>query len=80
MNSENVYEKVQTIFDQVFLEKVEVTPTLSAKDVEEWDSLLQITLVVSIKKEFGIKFRTGEVERLTCMGDFVLLIQSHLTI
>lgn len=69
-----VLSRLQTIFDQIFLEEVVVTPELSAKDVEEWDSLLHISLVVSVEEVFNIKFRVGEVETTRNVGEFSDLI------
>lgn len=73
-----VLTRLQTIFDEIFLEDVVVTPELSAKDVEEWDSLLHISLVVSVEEVFNIKFRVGEVEATKNVGDFSNLIVERL--
>ncbi len=78
MDSTDTKSKLQVVFDKVFLDKVEVTPTLSAKDVPEWDSLTHITLVVAVEKTFGIRFKTGEVERVKNVGEFLHLIQTRL--
>jgi acyl carrier protein len=51
---------------------------LSAEDVEEWDSLLQISIVVAIEKEFGVRFRVGEVEATRNVGEFADLILRRL--
>ena len=64
MNQAEVIAKLQTIFDTVFLEPVVLTPAISAKDVPEWDSLTHISLMVSVEKAFGVRFRVGEVTRL----------------
>lgn len=69
-----VLTRLQTIFDELFLDEVTVTPELSANDVEEWDSLLHISLVVSVEETFGVKFRVGEVEATQNVGEFVDLI------
>jgi acyl carrier protein len=69
-----VISRLQSIFDELFLDEVIVTPELSAKDVEEWDSLLHISLVVAIEERFGIKFRVGEVEATHNVGEFADLI------
>ncbi len=65
---------MQVIFDELFLDEVTVTPELSAKDVEEWDSLLHISLVVTVEESFEVKFRVGEVEATQNVGEFVELI------
>ena len=78
MNQSEVIEKLQVVFDGVFLDKVELSPELSAKDVEEWDSLIHISLVVAVEEAFRIRFRTGEVERTQNIGDFANLIIKKL--
>jgi acyl carrier protein len=74
MNQAEVIAQLQTIFDTVFLEPVVLTPTISAKDVPEWDSLTHISLMVAVEKSFGVRFRVGEVENTKNVGDFADLI------
>jgi acyl carrier protein len=74
-----VYSKLQEIFDEVFLDKVVVTPELTAKDVPEWDSLLHVSLVLTIEQSFGIRFRVGEVEGTKNVGELAELIQKRST-
>jgi acyl carrier protein len=78
MNQSEVIAKLQTIFDTVFLEPVVVTPQLSAKDVPEWDSLVHISLLVSVEKAFSIRFRVGEVEATGNIGEFADLILKRM--
>lgn len=73
-----VLARLQSIFDNIFLDDVVVTPELSANDVEEWDSLLHISLVVAVEETFGIRFRVGEVEATRNVGDFADLILQRL--
>jgi acyl carrier protein len=74
MNQTEVIAKLQTIFDTIFLEPVVVTPQLTAKDVPEWDSLVHISLLVSVEKAFSIRFRVGEAEATHNVGEFADLI------
>ena len=78
MNQTEVIARLQEVFDNVFLEPVELTPELSADDVEEWDSLFHIALVVAVEKSFDIRFRVGEVEGTKNVGEFANLILSRL--
>lgn len=78
MTREQVFEGLQSIFDDVFLEPVVVGSELSANDVEEWDSLSHISLVIAVEQKFGIRFRVGEVEATRNLGDFANLIQRRL--
>lgn len=74
LDKTEVLSRMQVIFDELFLDEVTVTPELSAKDVEEWDSLLHISLVVTVEESFEVKFRVGEVEATQNVGEFVELI------
>jgi len=74
MNQAEAIAKLQAIFDTVFLEPVVLMPAISAKDVPEWDSLTHISLMVSVEKSFGVRFRVGEVENVKNIGEFADLI------
>lgn len=78
MNQTEVIAKLQTIFDDVFLELVCLTPELRATDVPEWDSLMHISLLVSVEKAFSVRFRVGEVENTHNVGDFADLIAKRM--
>ncbi len=77
-SKEQILERLQSIFDDIFLDDVVVTPELSANDVEEWDSLLHISLVVAVEEAFGIRFRVGEVEAAQNVSDFADIIIKRL--
>lgn len=74
MTQTETIAKLQTIFDTVFLEPVVLTEHISARDVPEWDSLTNISLMVAVEKAFGIRFRVGEVENAKNIGEFSNLI------
>ena len=78
MTQSEIIERLQCTFDDVFLEPVIATPQLSAHDVEEWDSLIQISLLLSIEKAFNIRFRVGEVEAARNVGELADLIARRL--
>jgi acyl carrier protein len=79
MEIKKTKERLQKIFDDVFLDAVVIHEEMSAEDVEEWDSLLQITIVVAVESEFNIRFRIGEVEATKNIGEFIDLINLRLT-
>jgi len=74
MNQAEVIHQLQSLFDTLFLEPVVLTPELSAKEVPEWDSLMHISLLVSVEKQFRVRFRVGEVENARNIGEFADLI------
>ncbi|MGF1498608.1 MAG: acyl carrier protein [Elainellaceae cyanobacterium] len=80
MNREEIYEQLNTIFQDVFDDDdITVEDNTSAKDVSGWDSMAHINLVLGVEQEFGIKFKTSEVAQLSNVGEFVDLIQTKLT-
>ena len=55
-------EQVTTIIRDVFGDdEVTVTETSSAEDVDGWDSLMHLNLVIALEKRFGIRFSTAEI-------------------
>ena len=78
MDEAQIYSRLAEIFEDVFDEDtIEITPEMSAKDVDGWDSLTHIRLILTIEKAFKIKFSTSEIGRLETVGDLVSLIKSH---
>jgi acyl carrier protein len=52
--------------------------SMTAADVENWDSLNHIDLIVAIEKKFKVKFTTREVTSLKTVGDLTELIEKKL--
>ena len=53
----NQKERLQEIFRDIFDdEELVITEDMSANDIEDWDSLAQINLIIAIEKEFKVKF------------------------
>ena len=77
METSAIYEKLTDIFHEVFEDdSIEVRPELTADDVDEWDSLSHIRLVLNTERAFHVKFSAAEIGRLKNVGEFVQLIQS----
>lgn len=78
MKSE-VFQKVEEIFREVFdQEELEIHEETCAEDIEDWDSLEQINLLIAMEKEFDIKFELKEVSQLKNVGEMVSLIQEKI--
>ena len=73
-------EKLQEIFRDIFDdEDLVICDTTSAKDIEDWDSLTQINLIVAIEEEFKIKFKLEEVAKLNNVGEMLQLINQKVS-
>lgn len=71
--------RLEEIFRDIFDdEELEIREDMSAKDIEDWDSLAQINLIIAIEKEFGIKFNLEEVSKLKNIGEMLEQIKIKL--
>ena len=71
-NQDTILDQVRDVMIDTFdLDELELTRDTTAADVEEWDSLSHIRLVVALERAFGIKFSNAEIERLANVGDLV---------
>lgn len=62
MEQNEILEEVQEIFRDVLEnEEIVLTPETTANDVDDWDSLSHIQLIVAIEKKFKIKFTSKEI-------------------
>ena len=79
MEKEEIYERLNKVFRDVFDdESIVVTETTTANDIEDWDSLEHINLVVAVENEFGMKFNMNEVTTMKNVGDMVNIILSRI--
>jgi acyl carrier protein len=78
MDEPQIYGRLNHIFQDVFDEdSIQVTPELTAQDVEGWDSLTHVRLLMTVQKAFKIKFSSSEIGRLERVGDLVQLIKER---
>jgi acyl carrier protein len=79
MANAEIRNKLTTILRTVFDDDgLIVTPELSADDVDGWDSLSHLRLVLSVEKAFKIKFTAAEVSKLKNVGELQSLVVSKL--
>jgi len=75
----DIRERLQNVFRDVFDdENLEIFDEMTSNDVEDWDSLTHINLILDIESEFGIKFTTEEVTKAKNVGEFIKIIESKL--
>lgn len=77
---QDIILRLNNIFRQVFEDNsIEVTSTMTANDVEKWDSLSHLTMIAAVEKEFGIKFKLKELVSMKNVGDLMMAIASKTT-
>lgn len=79
MTREKVFEKLGAIFREEFdKEDIHITETTTAKDIEGWDSLAHIGLMVAIESEFDMKFTMDEVANMKNVGEIANIILQRI--
>ena len=67
--------KLQNVFRHVFDDrKLLISRETTAADIEDWDSLAQISLITKIESDFGISFTVDEMVSLQNVGEMIDLI------
>lgn len=77
MTRQEIFEKLNEVFSDVFDEEITVTPETTADDIEEWDSLTHITLISEVEDTFGMKFSMKDVLGMQNVGEMADIIQKN---
>ena len=73
---DSICERLTPIFREVFDNDASVVaPAMTAAEVEEWDSLSHIRLMVAIEQDFGIRFSTAEISSFKNVGELARCIE-----
>lgn len=75
MPQTDIYAKLNGIFEEVFDQHaIALTPDMTPADVEGWDSVAQIRLIVAIEEAFGFQFAADQISPDLTIGDLVNII------
>ena len=80
MTTDNeILARVRDVIANVFGEDdLVVLSSTTAADVEGWDSVSNIEVLIALEREFGIRFNTGEMATVANVGELVTLIAGRL--
>lgn len=79
MTSDDSLARIQAILRDVLdIDDLVVSRQTSAPEVDGWDSLAHINIIVAMEKDFGVRFALGELEELKNVGDMVDLLAQKL--
>ena len=77
MNKQKLLESLNEVFVDVFdNEEITLNESTTAEDINDWDSLNHIHLVVAIEKFFKIRFTTSEISSWNNVGDILISLDS----
>ena len=76
---DEIKNRLTEIFHEVFDDdEIQIFDEMTANDIEEWDSLMHIGLIVAVEDEFDIRMSTAEIGELQNVGEMISLIAKHL--
>ena len=79
MNRTEILEKLNKVFHDVFDNNdIVVTEQTNANDIEEWDSLIHITLISAVEDEFDVSFDMKTVVSMKNVGDMIDAIEEQI--
>jgi acyl carrier protein len=74
-----IYRELTALFHDIFDdETITLSPSMTAEDVDGWDSFTHVNLIVAAEQRFGIKFGTAELESMKNVGELARLIGRKL--
>jgi acyl carrier protein len=80
MEDESIYPKLTAIFRDVFDDDaIIIRPDLTAAQVDGWDSLTHIRLMLTVEKAFNTKFSAAQIGKLKNVGELAELIKQKTT-
>ncbi|HLD98912.1 MAG TPA: acyl carrier protein [Bdellovibrionota bacterium] len=76
----HILQRLNQIFIEVFDDfAINLSERTTAADIDGWDSIMHISLVVTIEKEFGLRLNAAEVGRLQDVGAMIDILVERAT-
>lgn len=69
------YSRITEILRDIFEDNLIAIPSLSAADVEGWDSMGNVRFFLAVEQEFGVRFNASEIGNVKNIGELVALLQ-----
>jgi len=80
MDRSGILSSLNTIVEEVLdVETLSLKETTKAADVEDWDSIMHVEIIVAVEEHFNLKFSTKEIEKFKNVGDIMDGILGKLT-
>jgi len=79
MNRAEILKKINNIFQTVFEDdSLVITELTHSADIEDWDSLAQVTLITTVEDTFNIQFLLEDVMKMQNVGNMMDIIEREL--
>ena len=73
----NVSSIIEIFNDILGLEEGQLTPESSPEDIDEWDSMANVNIIVALEEEFKIKFKLEDIQDAKVVNDFINLVVKY---
>ena len=81
MARDEVFKRLSAVFAEVFDDdELVLSETTTAADVDGWDSLTHIRMILAVEQKFKVRFSAAQVAQLANVGDLLALIASKTTL
>ncbi len=75
----DIHNRLTRVFQEVFEDSaIVLKPELTADDVDGWDSLSHVNLIIAIEIEFAIEFSQAEIRKFENVGNLIAAIEEKL--
>ncbi len=75
MEKEEILQQLSLIFEQVLKRSdLKIDYNMSAEDIDEWDSLTNMTIISEIEKKWDVHFKLRDIVRMKNIGDMIDVI------
>jgi acyl carrier protein len=78
VNADEIRARLAKVFQQVLGRQVALRDDMKPGDVEDWDSVMHVTIVLATEREFKIKFKGADIANIVSVGDLVKHIQARV--
>jgi acyl carrier protein len=79
LTDEEILSRITDVVrDQLDDDEITLTQATEANNVDGWDSLAHVRIMIAVEEEFGVRFQTSEITSLKNVGGLVTLVRSKL--
>jgi acyl carrier protein len=76
LTREEIFEALSGVFEEVLGRPVALRDETTGADVDGWDSVAHLMLILASEREFGVRFEGAEIANAANVGEFVSLIEA----
>lgn len=72
-------EEVRKILEEIFrINGTDITPETKMEDIDSWDSLTHMEMIVELEDMFGIEFTADEIMEMTIVGKIEKIVRGKI--